>query len=213
MLPSTLKLKIPLHYTGFVVPQAQTRSDPSGLPSEAPPYLVVSAGGGRLGQQLLETVIQAYQMLGLNDRYQLVVLAGVFLDEAAWRSLQSLAQDTPGVQLHRWLPNFRAVLGHARASISLCGYNTALDLIQTQVPALVIPGDEDAEGEQSYRATRLAELGLVQRLPAHQLDGATMATAIEQLLTFQPTSVAFDLAGATQTAQLIQQLLNRTTVS
>jgi predicted glycosyltransferase len=207
LFKSVIPCKVPVHYTGFVVPQTQPTSNPMSLSIEAP-YLVVSAGGGRLGGLVLRTVIEAYQQLGLVDRFQLVALAGVFLDETEWQALEGMAQATPGVQLHRWLPNLYGVLANAQASISLCGYNTALDLLRAKIPALVIPSDEDTEGEQFYRATRLDQLGLVQMLSAKELDCATMVAAIEKLLAFEPQPCSFELEGAEKTAQIIDQLLN-----
>ena len=205
-LQSTLKLKIPLHYTGFVVPPSPTQPTATTLQLPEAPYLLVSAGGGRLGGTLLRTVIQAYQQLGLVDRLQLLATAGIFLDEPQWQDLQTLAQSVPGVHLHRWIPNLTQVLSQARASISLCGYNTALDLMRTKTPALVIPGDEGTE-EQVERATRLAQLGLVQTLPPEQLDCDAMGNAIESLLTFVPQPFTCDLGGAENTARLIHKLL------
>ncbi len=49
----------------------------------------------------------------------------------------------------------------ARASISQCGYNTALDLVVSEVPALVVPYGTVTENEQRHRAQRLAALGAV----------------------------------------------------
>ncbi|MGK7888558.1 MAG: glycosyltransferase family protein [Leptolyngbyaceae cyanobacterium] len=207
MFKSVIRRKIPVHYTGFVVPEPQSLPESSQWTPPTSPYLMVSAGGGRLGGNLLRTVIETYQQMGWGDRFQLVALAGVFLDSTEWQDIQTMAQAIPGVQLYRWLPNLREVLRGAQASISLCGYNTALDLLQANIPALVVPSDEDMQGEQFERATRLADLGLVQMLSAQQLDHSTLSEAIAQILTFQPQPCTFDFQGAANTAQILQQLL------
>ena len=53
------------------------------------------------------------------------------------------------------------MLYHAAASVSLCGYNTALDVLQSGVPAVLVPFDNGGEVEQSLRAEALAPQELV----------------------------------------------------
>ena len=58
-------------------------------------------------------------------------------------------------------PTSRTSSAGARASISQCGYNTALDLLRTRVPALVVPYATPEEDEQTRRARRLEQLGVL----------------------------------------------------
>jgi len=44
------------------------------------------------------------------------------------------------------------MLYHAAASVSLCGYNTALDILQAGTPAVFVPFDDGSEVEQGLRA-------------------------------------------------------------
>jgi len=55
-------------------------------------------------------------------------------------------------------PDFRMLLTGAAASVSMCGYNTALDVLQAGVPAVLIPFDDGGEVEQGLRADALAAL-------------------------------------------------------
>ena len=68
------------------------------------------------------------------------------------------------------------------ASVSQCGYNTALEVVRAGVPALVVPYATPEEDEQRRRARRLARLGAVRMLDPERLDPATLAREIEGLL-------------------------------
>ena len=87
----------------------------------------------------------------------------------------------------------------AAASVSQCGYNTALGLIRTRVPALVVPYATPEEDEQTRRAQRLARLGVVQ--VASHVNGQ-----LKHLPDFTPRLAALDLDGAARTTRLLAEL-------
>jgi predicted glycosyltransferase len=188
------RLTVPVQYTGFVVDGddgERTRGD----------HVVVSAGGGRVGGPLLRTAAAAQQMLGVPMK----LVAGPFCPDSQWRELEALTQD--GLALVRTVPDLGAELQHAAASVSQCGYNTALEIVQARVPALVVPYATPEEDEQRRRARRLARLGALQVLDPDQLDPVTLAAAIEAVLDFEPAEPTIDLDGARRTTELLAQLV------
>ena len=196
-------LRVPVHYTGYVVP---ARSADSAAPAEPRgQHVLVSAGGGIVGAGLLRTAIQARALLR-EPGTPMRLIAGPFLPEPEWRSLQSLASGLAGVELLRQVPDMVAEMRHARASVSQCGYNTALDILVSRVPALVVPYATVTENEQSERATRLSALGAMQHLDAAALGPAQLAKAIDALLGFAPSAVALGLDGATDSAQRLHRM-------
>ena len=76
------------------------------------------------------------------------------------------------------------------ASVSQCGYNTALELVRAGVPALVVPYATAEEDEQRRRARRLARLGAVRVLDPALLDPRALARELELLLEFEPAPAA-----------------------
>jgi predicted glycosyltransferase len=192
-------LRVPVLYTGYVVPaRAAARPTPRAA------HVLVSAGGGIVGDGLFRTVLQARALL--RERPPLRLVAGPFLPESQWRALQELARGLEGVTLLRQVPDMVAEMRQARASISQCGYNTALDILVSNVPALVVPYATVTENEQSERATRLAELGAMQQLEAGVLDPTRMAAALEALLRFTPAAVSLGLDGAAESARQLHRL-------
>ncbi len=194
-------LRTPMLYTGYVVPQrAAAAAVVRG------PHLLVSAGGGIVGQSLFRCVLQARALM--RQPLPLRLIAGPFLPEPDWADLQALAAGQPGVELVRHVSDMVSEMRRARASLSQCGYNSALDLVLAAVPALVVPYETRAENEQRNRAERLAALGALQVLPAAELTPARLAQALEALLAFQPRAAALDLDGARHSAEHLAALLH-----
>jgi predicted glycosyltransferase len=191
----TRPMRTGVHYSGYVVPRRAAHADaPRGS------HILVSAGGGIVGEALYRSVLDARLLLKAPP--PLRIIAGPFLPEAQWLCLRERCAGAAGVELLRHVGDMVAQMRMARASISQCGYNSALDIVAANVPALVVPYETQSENEQRTRAQRLAALGAMQMLPAAQMTAQRMAQAIDALLEFSPRPAALDLNGAQHTAQL-----------
>jgi predicted glycosyltransferase len=176
-------LSVPVHYTGFV-----TGRDAEGTPQRGD-HVVISAGGGRVGRPLLEEAIER-----LNGT-PMKAIAGPLMPDEDFEALRRLAPRN--VELIRSVPDLAQELRKAAASISQCGYNTALDVVRSRVPALVVPYVTPEEDEQTRRARRLEQLGLV-RVSDH-VD--------PELLRHEPAQTTLDLDGAATTRDLLYELI------
>ena len=195
----TRPMRTPAFHTGFVVPAREpTVSTARGQ------HLLVSAGGGIVGDALFRCALAARALLAQPLPMRLI--AGPFLPEPHWQALQRQAEGMPGIELVRHVSDMVLEMRAARASLSQCGYNTALDLVVSGVPALVVPYQTATENEQSQRAERLAALGAMLQLEADTLHADTLAAAIKRLLAFQPQPAALALDGAGRSASLLAQL-------
>ncbi len=99
------------------------------------------------------------------------------------------------------------MLYHAAASVSLCGYNTALDILQSGVRAVFIPFDAGSEVEQGLRADALAQLDGISVLRNAALSAETLlnnVTAVLKAPDRTPRTDGFD--GATQTVQITREM-------
>jgi predicted glycosyltransferase len=173
------QLTTPVHYTGFVTGANGTNGHRRGE------HILVSAGGGRVGFDLLR------EAMDNSGGRPMKAIAGPLMPDEDYAQLQALK---PGnVELLRSVPNLAHELGQAAGSISQCGYNTALDLLRTRVPALVVPYATEEEDEQTRRAQRLEKLGVV-KVSDH---------ADPRLLDFTPQRAQLDLDGAARTTELL----------
>ena len=199
-------LRVPVHYTGFVFPAPTHERGPRPCRRR---QVVVSAGGGLVGEPLLRAAIEAHGQLWEARRMAMKVIAGPFVPDEVWRSLRVAARGQEGLHLRRYVPDLCAELAASAASVSQCGYNTALDILRAGVPALVVPFAEGHEDEQIRRARRLEQLGAVRILDSQRLDAITLAAEIQALLRFRPREVELDLNGTQNTADLVHGLASR----
>lgn len=190
-------LRTPVRYTGFVAPRDAT---PASDARRGP--VVVSAGGGLVGAPLLRAAVEAHDLLGVPMK----LVAGPFLPAGDWHELGAAAEHRPGLELVRTVSDLPRELAGARASVSQCGYNTALELLRARVPALVVPYAEDGEDEQRSRAERLERLQAVRTLDPAALDGRRLAAELLTLPSFRPRRVDLSLEGASETARLVAEL-------
>jgi predicted glycosyltransferase len=199
-------LKIPVHYTGFVTRGEKENAVPE-LRRE--PRIVVSAGGGIVGEALLRTAMQAYELLRVTHKPEMRVIGGPFIPEQSWQALEKIAREIQGISLVRSVPDLGVELRSASASISQCGYNTAMDILRSRIPALVVPFSGEKQDEQMNRARRLERLGTLRVLEAERLNAQTLATEMDALLQFQPKPIELDMNGADNTAELLKELLQQ----
>jgi predicted glycosyltransferase len=200
-------LRTPLHYTGYVVPERTAARD-----SVRGAHLLVSAGGGIVGGGLLRSALAARALLR-DPALPMRLVAGPFLPEDEWQALRVATRGMEGIELVRQVPDMALEMRSARASLSQCGYNTALDIVVSGAPALVVPYTTASENEQRARAGRLATLGALQWLDAPAPAPADLAAAIDALLRFRPRPSALDLSGAAESARRLRALCDMPTSS
>lgn len=199
------QLKIPVHYTGFVTREHED----DARPKTREPRIVVSAGGGLVGETLLRNAIEAYKLLPVADKPELRLIGGPFIPGQSWQDLEELARGKQGISLIRSVPDLGVELRSAAASISQCGYNTAMDILRSRVPALVVPFSGEKQDEQTNRARRLERLGALRVLEQDRLDAPTLAVEMDALLRFRPSPIQLDMNGVENTAKLLKELLPR----
>jgi predicted glycosyltransferase len=186
-----------LRPTGYV-------ADPAPPPAGDPDEVQVSEGGGALGRRLLAAAVGAAALDGRRWRLR-VGGADAGAEVARLRALAAAAGVRDRVTVVPVGPDHRARLGVAAASVSLCGYNTAVDLMATGVPAVVVPFADGAEREQVLRARAMADRGLVETLNAGAPTPAALAAAVALAVArgrrTGPPPVALD--GAEVSARLL----------
>ena len=205
---STDEIKIPLVYTGFVTPRPQVdggKKVRSRLGLKRDEVLVVaSAGGGRVGEDLLRAVVEAYARLTGEKDLRLCLFTGPFMAEGHFSALSDRATSLPGVQLKRFTTDFISYLAAADLSVSMAGYNTCMNILATGVPSLVLPFAQNRE--QRIRAEKLAALGALSLLQESDLEPSRLATLMAEVLNsgIRPVRVPVNLDGARQTARWLE---------
>lgn len=212
---SVNKLDCLVKYTGFVaqsLPQIEPLNTRDYLKLISHyPMILVSIGGGRIGYHLLETVIASSSILKNRIPHKIQVFTGPFMPEEQFLKLQTIAQDHSNVKLERYTHYLMNYMQKADLSISLTGYNTTMNILQTGVRSLVVPiGHYGKDEEQLLRTKKLEKLGIVNVLYGEQLNPNSLAEKILECLqkSEQKIPYAFDLQGAEKTSRFLQELLS-----
>lgn len=207
--PVSSSLAPRLRYTGFVA--QNTESNASVVNREELPEneILVSAGSGSVGRHVFEAAVQASALL--KDQQWRVLVAGSDADEEIerLRALCELHGVSDQVTIEPARADFRELLRRCQCSVSLCGYNTVVDLLQSGTPGVFIPFDEGGETEQTVRAQSLGRLPSYSVVKASSLTPEQLAASVREVCgagRFDPEDNGFD--GATQSVHIVQSLLS-----
>lgn len=198
------RIPIPLEYTGYVVRKPRgfdlRKGGKGGVRR-----VVVSNGGGRVGYELIEAVVEAYGMLS-EAGFELDIFPGPFMPGEARSVLEKKAARFSGVRLKDFSRDFVSELMVSDLSVSMAGYNTMMDLLSARVFGLVYPFGQNRE--QVLRAERFERLGLVKCI--RSLDPGYLAGEIVKGLEHGPT-VAFrvDTNGAERTRDIVERYVRQ----
>ncbi|MBD3664571.1 glycosyltransferase family protein [Sulfitobacter aestuariivivens] len=195
--PVTEALRARLHYTGFVAPPpAVPHPDAAGSGE-----ILVTAGGGNVGEDIFRAACAAAAQ---SDHTWRLLVGG----SDAKARVSALSQAAPrNLIVEPARRDFRQMLHHAAACVCMCGYNTALDLLQSGCRAVVIPFDAGNEVEQMIRARALAAQPAITVLRSDGLTPATLLGAVTEVLSAparRPATDGFD--GAAETVRITAQL-------
>jgi predicted glycosyltransferase len=205
----TNDLNCDVHYTGYVVQKSEnsrsTIIDQIAL-AKTEPMILVSVGGGRFGHELLDCVVKTAYDLGRKLPHRIQMFTGPFIPEEKFWELKSAAQDQRNLNIHRYTPNLLAYMEKAELSISMCGYNTTMNVLTTGTRAMMMPFTGNEDQEQTLRVERLSQLGIVRRIRPQDLQPDRFVTAIIEHLQDSPSQIEIDMNGVANTVQFVRAL-------
>lgn len=216
-------LRCEVQYTGFVTQgsdlsaDVQTTDDQSV--SDGRPLILASVGGGRVGYELLDSSIRASTLLIQKLPHRMLVFTGPYMPEQQYVELHELAAQCSHIQVRRFTSSFESLMHQATLSISMAGYNTCMNLLNTGTRALVWPFTGHKNDEQTIRAKKLEQHGLLTLLRPADLAPEQLAEKILASLSgsHARTPHSINTNGGRETAlsieRLAQQSDNRTTRS
>ncbi|WP_119303092.1 glycosyltransferase family protein [Dongia deserti] len=181
-------------YTGFVVERPIVVDS---FADRADGEILVSAGGGAVGFPLLSATIRAKKLTRHRHRVWRIV-TGANLPAEERKELDRLAFGDPDIVIEGFRADFASLLTTCQLSVSQGGYNTVMELIATQCPAVIVPFAEGGESEQTMRGRMLMERAVLSMVDPEFLTGGTLAAAIDAVRP--PAALELNLDGARQSA-------------
>jgi len=150
-------------------------------------YILVTTGGGGDGADLIHNVIDAYQEDPELTHKSLIVL-GPYMPTKQRQKLIKKCEKIPYIQVIEFDSRMEELIAGATAVVAMGGYNTYCEILSFDKPALIVPRVMPRE-EQLIRATRAAELGLIDMLlPSEAADPLRFAAALKALPQRMPPS-------------------------
>ena len=173
------------------------------------PFLLVTAGGGGDGAELVDWVISAYESDSqLSQRA--VIVTGPFMQASDQQSFHERCEALAKVEILTFDSHIELLMERASGIVAMGGYNTFCEILSLDKPALIIPRSVPRQ-EQLIRAERAVRLGLVSMLnPALGREPGKMAAALRELpMQLLPSSKNIKglLAGHENIAEITRQYL------
>lgn len=157
-----------------------------GLGMQTGQLVVMTVGGGGDGAALLEALAHgADANRGLP--FDCLVVSGPLMSDQQRRSLAEACGRHPEIHFREFVDDLPTYLSAADAIVSMAGYNTVCETLDSGRPTLLVPRCEPRR-EQLIRADALVRAGLVRRLHPDQLTPGRLLAEIIRLLE-EPVSV------------------------
>ncbi len=201
------KITTPIHYTGFVSEKNSAKGATNIRErlklQRDQKLIVVSLGGGSVGSNLLRATIPAfreYQRTEPNSHLQ--IFTGPYCSKDDYEFIDNQAQSN--ITVNRFTENFPDWLTAADLSISMAGYNTCMNLLQTGIPALVLPFEQN--WEQTLRVQKIGTKAPITCLTSEDLSPQNLSQLITAQLRLSKTRSSIDLNGAITSCSIIDNL-------
>ena len=177
-LADAARLEARVAYTGYLRRRVPTQNVET--PALKPRALLVTAGGGGDGAQLMHQVLAAHERDASLTRPITMVL-GPFMAADERAAIKARAKAHPSITLIDFNNRLEVLIKACAGVVAMGGYNTFCEILSLDKRALIVPRTHPRE-EQLIRARRAAELGVIDMLlPDEAQDPAVMAAALHRL--------------------------------
>lgn len=169
-----------ISYTGYLdreIPSERNWVPQTTLDS---PFILVTAGGGGDGVELVDWVIRAYEADPAQP-LRAIIVTGPFMPPAEQQEFHERCEALANVEILTFDSHIELLMRKSVGIVAMGGYNTFCEILTLDKPALIIPRSYPRQ-EQLLRAQRAVKLGLANMLdPAGGLDPLRMAAALREL--------------------------------
>ena len=173
----TASVREKMIYTGYLrrtVPKVTKLPPAVNLES---PYLLVTAGGGGDGDQMMDWVLRAYETRA--DLMRAVLVLGPFMRPEMQTELRERASKLDSVEVLTFESHLELMMEKAAGVVAMGGYNTFCEILSLDKPALIMPRVAPRK-EQLVRAERAAALGVARMFDPSSPD-STLEAFVEAL--------------------------------
>ena len=208
--PESLRQKV--HFCGYVSRQLPTRSrseirkELSVADDES--LVLVTAGGGQDGYDLLSTSVAATSSLAKRLRVRTLLVTGPELGKEQTKAIYKAARSHAGLQVIEFTDDLMSYMNAADIVVSMAGYNTVCELLTLGKRSILVPRVKPVE-EQKIRAERMANFGVFKTILPDALTPDVLENAIAEQLqaarNHAPVSTYIDLGALPRITAILQR--------
>lgn len=168
-------------FLGFIDATSWPKAPASEAPDLPERYILVTAGGGGDGFDLMTAVLGAYEATP-DIALPAVFLLGPFMERAQSQLIHTRAASVPGSLVIDFAAAPEPLIAGATAVVAMCGYNTFCEILGQDKPALFVPRERPRQ-EQFIRADHARRLAMcsMMRLEEALASPAKLASALHRL--------------------------------
>ena len=176
--------------------------------------VLVTVGGGGDGYPIIDAYLRCLDRLELAPE-QSIIVTGPLMTVDQQQKLEAKAR-RDDIRITRSTTEMPALLNAADLIISMAGYNSTVEILAAQKPAILVPRAAP-RSEQRLRAELLAGLGLVWVVRPEEDAAARLAELVNLALSgMRPSGLGFgsvDLGGTRRVGDALESLVAAETSS
>ncbi|HXV61250.1 MAG TPA: hypothetical protein VEK15_11190 [Vicinamibacteria bacterium] len=189
-----------VEFTGYVARPAK----PITRRRSEQPHVLVTVGGGEDGASRILAYLDG--LSSTPGEWKTDVITGPLIPTADYKRIRLLARTLGSVKVHRFHPDVPGMLSRSSAVVSMSGYNTTVEILQSACPSVLLPR-VFPRTEQLIRADRLARLGLARLLVERK--PLALRRAVEEVLAAPPPRSNYpSMDGLTNLSSIAAELLS-----
>jgi predicted glycosyltransferase len=186
------------------------RRDPdevrASLDVDGKKLVLVMAGGGEDGYELLHSVLAALRLNGNRKRFACLLLGGPLMPSDHRLEVRELAKKS-SVRYLDFVDDVASYVQAADVVVSMGGYNSVCELLSLGKPALVVPRVRPRR-EQLIRARALSRRGLLRMIEPAALGPERLLEEMKSLLDEPPQVPNLPMTGLARAADAVHEQLS-----
>ncbi len=173
--PEIVKINVPIFHTGYVVRPIPPASERKTLPT-----VLASVGGGRIGNELLDALIDSHQSIRGKRKHELILFSGAFEKLFNQQREKVSSLQSADISIHTFdSQNYLNCLSKASLIISLGGYNSIIESFSARKKMLIYQRKfAGANKEQEMRIRMFEKTGLLDVIKPEDLQAENLSRLI-----------------------------------
>lgn len=194
-------------FLNYIAPARDETFGGEHLPPAVPACrrILVTAGGGGDGIEIMQCVLQLQAKLKRMSPYQFHIVTGPLMDRQSRLDLIAEARGVPTVTIHEYVEKLASWMRECDLVLSMGGYNTLCEVMALAQRSIVVPRIHPRT-EQEIRARALEARGILRVIDPRDLNWKTLERTLERSFESHPTLRTAQAPPLTGIAELSKRL-------